>query len=314
MATEDEKREVERIALEVATTVEQHVGHPDVKWQALIASVEGSAIHRFSDVSAAWLDLMWCLDSYRQANVPPRGVGKPANSPDRRLEAYYKGKGNWFADLLAALLGQQTSQYLAPRAQVEGFSQDHQIDVAWPARKQDVLICAETKVTGAPPCGDTGERGAVADYTNRRKEIKFAATDLKLGHREQREEIRNWRSWRSHATPQTYFLWAARLATGRVNPNTQRLAGRDRIETLTREAKALVDTYIDGAGLFAWQLNAAGTAYEEVPLPKTERVTSLDEMLDYIASEINRMAKTAEGQVSSADPVAGLGQLAQDGV
>ncbi len=47
MATEDEKRETERIALEIATSVEQTVGHPDVKWQALIASVEGSAIHRF---------------------------------------------------------------------------------------------------------------------------------------------------------------------------------------------------------------------------------------------------------------------------
>ena len=178
--------------------------------------------------------------------------------------------------------------------------QDHQIDVAWPAREHDVLVCAEglksrerhravTLASTVPsPTTQTGVRRS-----------KFAATDLKLGRREQREEIRNWRSWRSHATPQTYFLWAARLASGHVNSRkTQRLTGKDRIERLTREAKSLVDTYIDGAGLFAWQLNATGTAYEEVPLPKTERVTSVDEMLDYIASEINGMAKLPGAQAT----------------
>jgi len=121
-----------------AADLEREVGHPEERWRALIESVPGRAVSRFVDVERDWLDLMWCLDAYRIESVCPRGVGRREVSEARRLDAFYRGKGNWFATLLAALLEEQTGhdERLAPRSQVEGFSQDHQIDIAWPHRKQ----------------------------------------------------------------------------------------------------------------------------------------------------------------------------------
>jgi hypothetical protein len=176
------------------------------------------------------------------------------------------------------LLQNQTFQPIAPRQRVQGFSQFHQIDLAWPAREQDVLICAETKVTGAPAFGDTGARGAVADYSNRRKELKFATTDLKLYRRQQETVIEHWGVWRESAPPRTYLLWAAR-------PNTP----KDKVETLVAEAQALVNTYLDGAGVFAWQ-EADGTGYEPVQLAHSATVTSLDDVLHRVATIIKQEA------------------------
>jgi hypothetical protein len=214
------------------------------------------------------------------------------------LDAIYRGKGNWFATLLAALLEEQTGhdERLAPRSQVEGFSQDHQIDIAWPHRKEDVHICVETKVTGAPGYGSTGPRGAMSDWTNRRKELKFAATDLKLYRRQQATRIDHWGVWRQHALPLTFFLWAARL---REPPPRLTGPGRwsqDHIESLVREVTALVDTYLDGAGIYAWKRNQSRTGYEPVPLPPRARASTLDDVLYRISSEIDRAREQAGGR------------------
>jgi hypothetical protein len=115
----------------------------------------------------------------------------------------------------------------------------------------------------------------MSDWTNRRKELKFAATDLKLYRRQQETRIEHWDVWRRDAPPRTYFLWGARLRY------------RDHIDSLVREAQALTSTYLDGAGIFAWQLTAAG--YAPVPLPHAARVTELDDVLLRIQSEINTL-------------------------
>ncbi|MGH3692178.1 MAG: hypothetical protein ACRDT7_18730, partial [Microbacterium sp.] len=167
-----------------------------------------------------------------------------------------------------------------------GFSQLHQIDVAWPVRREDALICAETKVTGGPAYGKRPARGAMSDWTNRRKELKFAATDLKLFRRQQETAIEHWDVWRQAAPPKTYFLWAARLRPG------------DSIEKMANEAQALINTYLDGAGLFAWQ--AADGAYDAAPLPAAARVTDLDDVIYRIATEIRQIAEQAGG---TPDPV-----------
>jgi hypothetical protein len=201
-------------------------------------------------------------------------MGRQDVSEPRRLDAIYRGKGNWFATLLAALLEEQTGhdERLAPRSQVEGFSQDHQIDIAWPHRKEDVHICVETKVTGAPGYGSTGPRGAMSDWTNRRKELKFAATDLKLYRRQQATRIDHWGVWRP----------------GRWS--------QDHIESLVREVTALVDTYLDGAGIYAWKRNQSRTGYEPVPLPPRARASTLDDVLYRISSEIDRAREQAGGR------------------
>jgi hypothetical protein len=278
----DELRELERT-----------VGHPQERWDELLGRVTGEALREFAWIQDEWLALMWCLDAYRRSGQVPRGMGSSRNVSEQ-LSAIYRGKGNWFAQLLAALLENHTSQRIAPRIKVQGFSQVHQIDLAWPEREEDPLICAETKVTGAPDYGTYPERGARADFTNRRKELKFAATDLKLFRRDRETVIEHWGDWRENSPPKTYFLWAARLRRGRLKTyktRPDRVVGGDDIAVLAREADALVKTYLDGAGLFAWRLNENADGYEPVRLGSGVQVTELDDVLYKIASQIRRFAK-----------------------
>ena len=191
--------------------IEARVGHPGDKWDALTERIQANAIQRFSDIQQDWLNLMWTLDTYRREEVPPARMGRPEDPADSRLNAISRGKGNWFASVVALLLENQTTQRIAPRNRVQGFSQVHQIDVAWPVRNIDPLICAETKVTGGPPYGSHNARGAMSDWTNRRKELKFAATDLKLYRRGMETRIEHWDVWRNAQPPAVFLLWAARL-------------------------------------------------------------------------------------------------------
>lgn len=259
--------------------LEERVGHPQEKWEALQQRIQNDAVQQFSAVQSDWLDLMWTLDAYRVAGLAPRDMPGPANQ-DARLAAIYRGKGNWFAAMLSLLLENKTTQRIAPRIRVPGFSQTHQIDAAWPARNVDPLVCAETKVTGAPAYGTTGAPGAMSDWTNRRKELKFAATDLKLFRRQQETKIEHWDIWREKAFPRMYFLWAARLRPG------------DRIEKMVAEAQALVHTYLEGAGLFAWEDRSG--AYVPVAMPAEARISTLDDVLYRIASEINELSPGGE--------------------
>lgn len=256
--------------------LEQQFGHPGDKWDRLKNRVQAEHVRSFREVESEWLDLMWTLDAYRATAIPPRDMGDPRRSPAKRLAAVYRGKGNWFATLLSLLLENQTEHRLAPRVRVQGFSQTHQIDVAWPDREVDPLICLQTKVTGAPPTPNDPARGAMADWTNRRKELKFAATDLKLFRRQHLTSIDQWDVWRGSVYPKTYFLWAARLRP------------QDDITRMVTEAQALVKTYLEGAGIVAW--HDADRRYKLVEIPPAERISSVDDVLYRIASEIKAIA------------------------
>lgn len=255
--------------------IEALVGHPGEKWEALKEQVQDSVIRTFASVEDEWLALMWSLDAYRVARVVPRGMGDPDVRADKRLAAIYRGKGHWFGSLVALLLQNRTHQHIAPRQRVQGFSQMHQIDLAWPSRLEDPQVCVETKVTGAPAYPGTRARGSRADYTNRRKEMKFSATDLKLYRRQDETVIDHWGHWRENAPPRVYSLWAARLN-----------APSENVASLVREAKSLVETYLDGAGIFAWQENETGSAYQVVPIPQEHRVTTLDDVLQRLGAVI----------------------------
>jgi hypothetical protein len=260
---------------------EEEVGHPGERWAALKERVQNDNVRRFVDIQTDFLALVWSLDQYRTQGVVPRDMGKAKHADARRLEAIYRYKGNWLADLIALLLENQTTSRLAPRSGVQGFSQLHQIDVAWPARGGvilDPLVCVKTKMTGAPATSSIPERGALADFTNRRKELKFAATDLKLYRRQQETRIDHWDTWRRREPPKTYFLWCARMTI------------KDKIDTLVSEVRLLTDTYLDGAGLFAYRVASSGQGYVPVKISQRARVAQLDDVLHRIANEINDMA------------------------
>jgi hypothetical protein len=293
-------------AVKRASAVEALVGHPQRRWEALRSKVQDDGVRQFSDVVHEFLDLMWCLDSYRTARVPPVGMGNQRTSSKTRLEGVYRGKGNWFATLLALLLDNRTGEKLRSRGRIAGFSQNHQIDLAWPDREVAPIICAESKVTGAPSYDDTPARGALADWSNRRKELKFGATDLKLHRREQSEDIGHWDVWRRDALPKCFMLWAARLSPG------------DKIEAMVKEASDVVRTYLDGAGIVAWTENPQGDGYVLVPLPAAHpasesRVFSLDDALWRIESEIKSAVSKGLGrQLPELDARLHLKDLARD--
>jgi hypothetical protein len=266
--------------LRESEALEALVGHPQSIWHELQRRVQDEAIREFRQVEDEWLRLMWSIDAFRSANIPPPQMGRSSLESPARLAAIYRSKGNWFATLIALLVQNRTHQHISPRTKVRGFSQPHQIDVAWPVREEDPLVCAETKVTGAPPQGRTPARSALGDFTNRRKELKFAATDLKLYRRQQDTSIDHWGVWRENAPPKTYFLWAARL----------RSEGQpDVIGRIVREAEALRNSYLDGTGIVAWRTAGAGDAYEPVRLPESAQVSELDDVLYRIESEIRRL-------------------------
>lgn len=257
--------------------LEEKVGHPEHLRDALIAKVQGEVIKRFSEIQDDWLRLMWSLDAFRIASVTPTAMGKGGEGG---FEGVYRSKGNWFALLLGLIIDNQTGHHVGSRTKVQGFSQTHQIDLAWPPREVDPLVCAETKVTGAPAFGKTPARGAMSDWSNRRKELKFAATDLKLARRQQETTIQHWDVWRQDAPPKCFFLWAARLDPGKG----------DSVDRMAEGTRSVVNTYLDGAGVFAWRENAAATAYEAVPVPPRSRTAELDDVLYRIASEIHKAA------------------------
>jgi hypothetical protein len=266
----------EHDAAKRAEAVCAEVGHPGERWRGLIERVQAEGIRDFRAVTWDYLALMWCLDQYRVADAPPEGMGKLGTPYSSRMDGIYRGKGNWFATLLSLLLDNRTGQKIRSRSKIKGFSQTHQIDLAWPDRDIAPIVCAESKITGGPAYRDYPARGAMSDWTNRRKELKFSATDLKLSRREQTEKIGHWGVWRDTASPRTFMLWGARL-----RPN-------DKVEKMVNETRALLATYLDGAGIFAWQENPDGTGYEPVDLPESSNIEDLDTALWRLESEINK--------------------------
>jgi hypothetical protein len=269
------------------------VGHPEEKLAALKDKIQAGA-RSFRDVEADFLDLMWTMDAYRMAEVIPRGMGNPRTTNLRtKLDSVYRRKGDWFSATVTLLLNNLTTSRLASRSRVQGFSQTHQIDIAWPDRDakplRDPLVCCEAKLTGAPSYGDSSGRGATDDWSNRRKELKFQATDLKLYRhvRANKAEIRHWDTWRGQAPPRVYSLWAARVESAKD------------VEYMVREARDLTDSYTDGVGVYAFQLSADGTRYEPAPVSRgvSHRVTSLDYVLQKIAAEIQDIIDSNAGKV-----------------
>jgi hypothetical protein len=279
----------ERAALEAA------FGNPAELWGRLKARVQHENLKSLSAVAIEFLAVLWCLDRYKSDGINPAGMAKDLNGS-------YRMKGNWFAELVSLLLENQTHSPLAPRTNVQGFSQAHQIDIAWPAGWRVPLVCVETKVMGGPPVGKTRARPATADWTNRRKELKFQAADLKLFRRQQATHIDHWDNWRKQAPPSVFFLWCARL-DGRADDLTR----------MVRELRALTETYLDGAALLPYRQNTAGTGYEVVPIAWADRVVDVDDLVHRVANLINdTTAHGAIEEVEPASPVVDVSALAPD--
>jgi hypothetical protein len=272
--------------------IEALVGNPAEKLQALRDRIQNELVKTFRDVETDFLDLLWTIDTYRVEQVTPRALaGTKIKKGAEGGEGIYRSKGNFFSEIVTLILSNKTSSPLAPRGKVQGFSQLHQIDIAWPARAgkalQDPLICCEAKITGAPGFGTTPDRKGRADWSNRRKELKFQATDLKLYRQQENTKIQHWDQWRKKAPPLVYTLWAARLSTP------------DEFGKMVEDAQALTATYLDGVGIYGFMKNAKGDGYVAASISRgvSERVTSLDNVLDLIAAEIHDVMERHNNRV-----------------
>ncbi|WP_433055063.1 hypothetical protein [Dactylosporangium sp. CS-033363] len=258
-----------------AQTLETEVGHPGEMWSDLKNKIQDNVATQFSAVEARFLALLWCLDRYRAAGVPPRGMGDQTKDPKTRLNAVYRSKGNWWAELVSLLLENRTSSRLEPRVRVRGFSQDHTIDVAWPSGTPpltDPQVCLLTRMSGAAEQSATPERKAMADWVTRRKELKFAATDLKLAQHDPASPMGTWDQWRQVRAPKVYLLWAARLSASA------------RPATIAEQASELEATYLDGVGVFAYEANINHAGYQPVTHNVTSAWTEVDNLLDILTA------------------------------
>ncbi|GAA1950531.1 hypothetical protein [Agromyces allii] len=269
--------------------VEALVGSPVEKLLKLKERIQNENVRQFRVVEVDFLDLLWSMDMYRREHVIPRTPRSVDGKVDKDEtgEGLYRSKGNWFSEIMALILGNKTTSKLAPRSRVKGFSQEHQIDIAWPDRGttvlRDPLICCEAKLTGAPGVKGGKPRGGLADWSNRRKELKFQATDLKLARHEASTSIHHWNAWRKKADPRVFTLWAARLedTSGKGEESKQ-------YKRMIREAQNLTATYSDGVGIYAFKADDTAGRYVpvSVAVDAAGRVTTLDEVLDEIAGEI----------------------------
>jgi hypothetical protein len=65
---------------------------------------------------------------------------------------------------------------------------------------------------------------------------------------------------------------------------------------MVQEAQALVKTYLEGAGIVAWREDGHG--YTPIVIPPADRVSTVDDVLYRIATEIGEIAP--EGQTPPA--------------
>ncbi len=288
-------------ALDRAREIEAQWGHPGEIWSELVGGVQDNGIRDFADIAEQWLKFIWCLDQYRIADAPPVALGDGTKSYKQRIDGVYRGKGNQFSTLLSLLLENRTNERIGSRSKIEGFSQTHQIDLAWPGHPAAPIVCAESKLTGGPAYRGYPGRGAMDDWTNRRKELKFSATDLKLSRRAQTQRIGHWDVWRRAALPKTFLLWGATLS------------GRDNPDRMVKEVAAILATYLDGAGVAAWKERPQEDGYELLQLPDMPTVESIDVALWRIETEISEAISggAVEEDPEAAAPV-DLGQLADD--
>ncbi len=245
--------------------------------------IQDHNVKRFDDVQDRFLALLWSIDTYRIEEVVPRapaGASGAGYTSNQLAGGIYRKKGNFFSETITAILSNKTASPLAPRTRVKGFSQEHQIDIAWPAPDKGVatepIVCCEAKLTGAPAFGDTQARRIQYDWTNRRKELKFQATDLKLYRERNNPTIRNWDHWRQRAAPKVYAIWGGRLEVV------------EDLDYMVRQAHELTATYLDRVGIYGFITNDCGSGYQPATdaTRVSERVTNVDTVLDLIAAEI----------------------------
>jgi hypothetical protein len=195
------------------------------------------------------------------------------------------GKGDFFNDMLALLLGNCSGKELHSRPDVPGLSfANHKLDVAYPATGTVDLVI-ETKASGLPKhpgnekqAHPEGRPGS-ADLEKRIKEASFKNIDIK-GDRARLAGLgggptSDLGNWIKTAPPRCYMFFAVRV----VND-------QDLLKTV--KYGHIASTWFDACGLYCYGWDASHTEYEAKLIVDTN--LQLDRVLSGVCTALRMMS------------------------
>jgi hypothetical protein len=237
-----------------------------------LAKVRESGARRFSEAESVFLQAMKAFDDLLVAGVATQGDNQ-------------NGKGDFFNDLLALLLGNCSGKTLHTRPGIPGLSfRNHKLDVAYPATGK-VQLMIETKATGVPKHARNpkqahlGGRAGSADLDKRIKEAAFKNIDLKA--EAAREEglgggpTSDLQTFLRRGRPQSYMFLAVRVRDE-----------KDLAKTITFAHVASV--WFDACGLYCYGPDPTASRYEAKSIPDTS--IELDRVLATVCTALRNMA------------------------
>lgn len=240
----------------------------------LIDGAEQTGI-RFQDIEDVFLDFMQAVNGLRRKGKFPAGQ--------------YRQKGNWWRDLMAALVKARCGVVM-PDRRVEGLTDIHSLDMVYPDPLGEVgapLIVVEAKMLGSPehiePDGTRRpERGGAVDLDKRLKEVKYTPIDLRLKYTGL--VASDWEEWNRTAIPKFYSLWAFRVASRERQTVQRRIM--DKMIGLARYYNTRVGFYLyeeDKGGQYR-RFSAA------VP-----RGHTVDEVIEAICDNVKSLSQLSAG-------------------
>lgn len=225
---------------------------------------------RFDVVEADFLRTMFAFDEMVAEGIATQGD-------------IQNGKGDFFNDVLQALLERCSDKRLGKRPKVAGLSfPNHMLDVAYPAAGK-VTFTIETKATGVPrharntrqksPEGRPGS----ADLEKRIKEAAFKNIDLKA-EAARRDGLgggatSDLTSFLRSALPRCYLFLSVRVVNDMDLKRVIRFGN-------------IGNQWFDGCGLYCYGWNPAHTAYERRPV---EPHLELDRVLAQVCTSLRNL-------------------------
>ncbi len=237
-------------------------------WNALLDRAEQPGT-RFQNIEEAFLEFMQAVNGLRREGEFPAGQ--------------YRQKGNWWRDLMAALVKARCGVVM-PDRRVEGLTDVHSLDMVYPVPLVEVgtpMIVVEAKMLGSPehiePDGTRRpERGGAVDLDKRLKEVKYTPIDLRLKYTG--PVVSNWEEWNRTAIPKFYSLWAFRIAIREGYVVQTRIV--DRMVRLARY-------YNTGVGFYLYEEDESGQYRRfSAAIPQGH---TIDEVIEAICNDVRHV-------------------------
>lgn len=223
----------------------------------------------FAAIEPLFLEAIWKFDQLVISGLATQG--------DRQ-----NTKGDFFNDVIEELLKRASGKKLHTRGQVPGLLfERHNLDSAYPAEGTPTFTI-ETKAIGTPkhPRSEKAKEGGrpgSADLDKRLKEAAFKVIDIKAeaarGDGHGGGAGGDLTHWLRKQDPRCYLFIAARV----VNEGDLKFCN-DRSLTAA--------SWFEGCGLFAYQVNSAGTGYVS---KKTHTSVQLDRVLSGASTALRNL-------------------------